>query len=187
MKDNLEKHRRCKHYVMGTLEEVKQGRGHYCAPNAETLGEAWEQRQEIDPAGCESCEKFKSLYIEFPITITGISHGDIEPWDIGLMPVKIRPCSEGKTYFGIYLGRFPREFHITFSEKTGELKVGTTTNPCIYVPEKKDVCWGDESWWSRIEPGESITDITDETIRGQWYVQMLENLVTGDKTTEEEP
>ena len=180
-----ERYRACRHYVMGSFDEIKQGHGHFCAPNATTLGEAWEQRKEIDPAECEHCEKFKSLYIEFPLTIQGIEHGDMEPWNLGFKPVKIRPCSEEKTYFGIYLGMFPREIHVTFSEDTGQLKVGTTTNPCIYVPEKKGVCWGDESWWSEIEPGESITDITDETIRGQWYFQMLEHLVSGGETTEE--
>ena len=176
MSEEMKKHQRCRHYVMGTFDEVRNGRGHYCAPNAKTLGEAWEQKQEIDPAGCEDCPNFQSAYIEFPLTIKGITTGDMEPWDIGMYPVRVRPCGEDKTYIGIYLGRFPRQIHVTYSEKSGELKVGATTNPCIYIPEKDGVCWGDESWWSRIESEEELEDITDETIENQWYMKALRQI-----------
>ena len=128
---------------------------------------------------CESCEFFKSKFIEYPITISGIDIDtdtrSLRQADIGKL-AKIRPCGEeydDKTYIGIYLGDLPHAPHISHNENTGMLKIIPMMNPAIFVPELKKIIFGCESWWSLIEKPEDMDkEITDELIQSQWYVQL---------------
>lgn len=175
--DNEEKYRKCFYYEMGNMLEIKKGHVHFCVPEeAKTLGDRVKMKKEINPEMCENCDRYKSRFIEFPLTISRLEIGAPEYWNVSLKPVRIRPCDGEKTYFGIYLGEFPRYMYSSFNEETEILKVSTVTNPCIFVPELEKVVFGDESWWSEIKPGEDIKDITNETIDGQWYMQLLRGI-----------
>ena len=175
--ESMSRWEKCFYHEIGSFDQIQQGHIYFCVPkDAKTLGERCKMKQEIDPAGCENCQRFKSRYIEYPLVINGIHKEDPSPWGVMLKPVKIRPCSEDKTYFGIYLGEFPRYMHVSYNEKSGILDVSTPCNPCIYVPALEKVVFGDESWWSEINPGEDVTDITDEQIEDQWYMKMLRGI-----------
>lgn len=171
--EKLPRYRKCMHYVPGGFTELEK---HYCAPNAKTLGEQWEQRQEINVKDCDKCDHYKCRYIEYPLTIQELEIKDPEAWGISFEPVKVRLCEDDKTYFGILLGEFPWKTRASFSEEDGKLKISTITNPCILLPEQKKIVFGCESWWSRIKPGEDISDITDEDIDNTWYVKLLRGL-----------
>jgi L-rhamnose mutarotase len=64
----------------------------------------------------------------------------------------------------------------SYNEETQILSNRAFTNPAIFVPELKKIIFGAESWWCEIKPGEDLSDITDEDINNQWYVQMLRNM-----------
>lgn len=179
------RYKKCFYYVMGDMEQIKQGHVHFCAPEeAETLHERTAMKKEIDPEICETCERFKNIFIEYPLTINGIETEDLRPRNVSLKPVRIRPCKEDKTYFGIYLGEFPCFTQAELNMKTEILRVSVFRNPCIFVPELGRVVFGNESWWSKIEPGEDIKDITDETIRDQWYMKWLTEIAQGKEEQE---
>lgn len=172
-KEELKRYEKCVHYVPDFNSEAVV---HRCAPNAKTLGEQWEQAQEINPEGCETCEKFKSRYIEYPLTIQGLDIKKPEAWNVSFCPVRVRLCEDDKTYFGILLGEFPWHTNASYNEESGMLKISTMTNPCILLPREKKVVFGAESWWSKIEQGEDISDITDEDINDQWYMKLAKEL-----------
>lgn len=171
--ESLPRHRKCRYYVPGGFTEPGK---HYCAPNAKTLGEQWEQKQEINVADCEKCDHYKCRYIEYPLTIQELEITDPEAWGISFEPVKVRLCEDNKTYFGILLGELPWKTRASFSETDGKLKISTITNPCILLPEQKKIIFGCESWWSRIKPGEGISDISDTDIENTWYVKLLRDM-----------
>lgn len=171
--ESLPRHRKCMYYVPGGFTELGK---HYCAPNAKTLGEQWEQKQEINVTDCEKCDHYKCRYIEYPLTIQELEITDPEAWEISFEPVKVRLCEDNKTYFGILLGEFPWKTRASFSETGGKLKISTITNPCILLPKQKKIVFGCESWWSRIKPGEDISDITDADIENTWYVKLLRGI-----------
>ena len=131
---------------------------------------------------CEQCQSFKSRYIEYPITVNSIEVKEFEyntalGHKVGEI-VRIRPCSkkyQGKTFIGIFLGDMPLSPSISFNEKTQELTVRPMYNPAIFVPEINKVIFGAESWWGTIKDENDI-EITDETINGQWYMQMLKSM-----------
>lgn len=50
--EEIPRHRKCRYYVPGGFTEPGKN---YCAPNAKTLGEQWEQRQEINVEDCDKC------------------------------------------------------------------------------------------------------------------------------------
>lgn len=168
--EKWEKTRKCRYYHP-SLDGTKS-----CVFGAKTLGDYSKYAREINPADCENCSKFKSRYIEYPLTINGIEYGSMEPWNVKPCLCRVRPCGDEKTYFGLYLGEFPRMPYSSFNEESGMLKFGVSGNPCIYVPELGKVVWGDESWWSRMDREEELKEITNETIDGQFYVQMLKAL-----------
>ena len=144
-----------------------------CVYGAKTLGEYEEYKKPTNKDKCSHCKKYKCKYIEYPLTINGIEFGDIEPYGVTLKPVRVRPCDDEKTYFGIYLGNFPHLPSASFDEKTGILKFNAFGNPCIYVPELNKVVFGSGSWWSEIQDMNDIKDITDELINNQWYVKLF--------------
>lgn len=138
---------------------------------------------------CESCPKFKSRYIEFPISVNNIIV-DEEKLDGGLYKsivgnfVKVRPCGDeykGKTFIGIMLGEMPMCVHASYDEDDRDLHIGTISNPAIFVPALKRVVFGCESWWERIKNEDIESEvvkhpITDDAIQNQWYVQMAQLL-----------
>lgn len=136
----------------------------------------------INEAQCESCERYKSRYIEFPITVNGI---DIKPIDTTSFSAKagdlvgVRPCGkeyEGKTYLGIFLGDLPIQNTVLFSEETKTLSVNAHTNPAMFVPELKKIIYGCGSWWYKIKSEKDLRSITDEDINEAWYVKMMHQL-----------
>lgn len=139
---------------------------------------------------CETCEFFKSKFIEYPLTINGIDvktdDYSLRQSDIGKL-AKIRPCAEeyqNKTYIGIFLGDLPHSPHISHNEKTGMLTIIPMMNPAIFVPELRKIVYGCESWWQIIQEGEDISkDITDELIQNQWYVRVAKEMF-GDKESD---
>ena len=171
--ENLPRYRKCRYYVPGDFDEPGK---HYCAPDAKTLGEQWEQKHEINVADCEHCDHYKCRYIEYPLTIQGLEIKDPEAWGISFEPVKVRLCEDDKTYFGILLGEFPWKTLASFNESDGKLVISTVTNPCILLPEQKRIVFGCQSWWSRIKPGEDISDITNADIENTWYVKLLRDM-----------
>lgn len=130
---------------------------------------------------CEKCEKYKSRYIEYPITVSKTNQKLREYWkdeNCGRL-VKIRPCGKeygDKTYLGILLGDLPYTLYITHNPETLELNCSTTGNPAIFVPELRKIIFGMESWWGEIESEEELRDITDDDIENVWYVKMLKGM-----------
>lgn len=171
--DAMPKSEKCTWHDYGyTTRNERESGTEICHFGAKTLGDFDKFSKPINPQECEDCPNYRSQYLEFPQTITDIEVKTPDYWGCTIEPVRIRLCEDKKTYFGIYLGQFPRYITARVNDKQ-EMEIGTCGNPCIFVPEKKRVYFGDESWWQRIEPGEEISDITDETIQGQWYMKLL--------------
>lgn len=137
-----------------------------------------------DEEKCENCPNFKSRYIEFPITVNDIEHEELkyneDTWHCKMGSlVKVRPCGEeygNKTYLGFYLGDLPLGITGCFNEAEGIYKVGTMSNPAMYVPELRKIIFGCGSWWSKIKSPEEIKDITDDDISNVWYVKLAKEL-----------
>ena len=160
----------CFPYMGKSFDEV------YCTSN----GMQDERIVHVTQDDCEKCKKYKSKYIEYPLTINGIDVEKLNYKDnsCGRL-VKIRPCSDdckGKTYLGIYLGRLPYMVNVSFHEDSERLSVSGVGNPAIFVPELKKIVFGMESWWGYIESEEELKDITDDDIGNQWYVKMLKEM-----------
>lgn len=147
--------------------------------DAETINCKKSDFKEKNKSECETCEMFKSRYIEYPITVSKIENKDISFDGLGHecgTLVKIRPCAEeyqNKTFIGIYLGDLPMGISSSYNEETQILTNRAFSNPAIFVPELKKIIFGAESWWGEIKPGEDVSVITDDDINNQWYVQML--------------
>lgn len=127
---------------------------------------------------CEQCKRFKSKYIQYPLTINDIVIEKIENHGLHTIgtPVRIRPCAKeykNKTYLGIYIGELPIQSTVRHNETENKLIIGTMNNPAIYVFELKKIIYGCESYWQPIEKSENLKDISDETIENQWYVKAL--------------
>lgn len=162
----------------------------YSHPSMRDLGEyhcvvnGWEHEKVrvVTKEDCESCEKFKSRYIEYPLTIQGIENKKIDTKGIGHTCgtlCEVRPCGEeyqGKTYLGIYLGDLPIGITSSYDEKTGILSNGTMNNPAIFVPELKKIVYGMGSWWRVIKSIEEFKGISEKEIENTWYVKLLKGL-----------
>lgn len=175
-KEIMEKYFKCRNAVPSILEN-----GYFCSPDSETLGEKWKNKKEIDKEQCESCPKFRSRYIEYPITVNKIEKGNPAIWDVSFVPVAVRLCKNDKTYFGIYIGEIPWRMTASLNEETGCLTIDTVSNPGIYVPALGKIVYGAESWWRRLSPDEDVSDITDDDIRNTWYMKLLSEM-KGDKS-----
>lgn len=174
--DNLKRHEKCIHAFL----YPKYGRLiSACAPHAKTVGEMEKQAEEVDPAQCEHCKYYKCKYIEYPLTVDSIKVDEMKPERIKFAPVRVRPCSDDKTYFGILLGDFPRNSYVEYHDETKELRVCHMTNPCILIPELKQIVFGAECWWSKIDESDisNIPEISDSCIDDQWYLKLLMALV----------
>lgn len=128
------------------------------------------------------CDKYNSMYIEYPIEVSKINtntdKGGFRDSRIGEF-AKIRPCGkehEGKTYLGLYLGEQPVGHHISHSQETKELSVSFSTNPAIFVFDLKKIVYGMESWWGIIKNEEDLKEITDCDIKNVWYMKALEQM-----------
>lgn len=192
-KENMTKSERCK-YAFLDFKKSKDDHKYYkcykkdCNGNPIKIVNIFNAKDEevltVDKNNCETCEYFKSKFIEYPLTIQGIESKYWENiWKDAKKSfgkyVKIRPCDEkyeNKTYLGILLGEMPYAPNITFSENSGELEITPRTNPCIFVPELNEFIWGMESWWGVIKNPEEIKEITNEDIDNIWYVQLLKNM-----------
>lgn len=127
------------------------------------------------------CDEFKSRYIEFPLTISGIDRPEGKAIREGLIReqgalVKIRPCGKeygDKTYLGIYLGDADIGLFCSHNTKTGILSIKRSYNPAIFIPELRKIIYGCESWWGIIENESEIKEITDDDIDNVWYVKLL--------------
>lgn len=164
----------CRHHDIKTV-----GLGqfaYFCAPDGcKTLGERWEREQRIDPDKCLTCDRYDSMYITYPITVSDIKVEQGKAWDLGLSPVAVRKAGDKdkKTYFGIYLGELPYRPQASYDRKTKVLTVSDMINPCIYIPETNEIVYGAESWWKIIWSLEEFEILSDETIRNQWYMKLL--------------
>lgn len=130
--------------------------------------------------------------IEYPVSVYGITFsGDFyrarEPYRPGSL-VRVRPCEsdfESKTFLGIYLGDYARSVGCSRNWKSGILEVYLVgNNPTIWIPSRERIVYGFNSWWGRIETVEQLTDISDETIDGLFYVQALKALTGGNARAE---
>ncbi len=128
------------------------------------------------------CDKYKSMYIEYPIEVSKINtetnKGSYRGNSVGKFAM-IRPCGEeyeGKTYLGLYLGEMPVGHIISHNPNTNELNVSFSTNPAIFVFDLNKIVYGMESWWGIIESEEDLREITDNDIDNLWYVKALKEL-----------
>lgn len=156
------------------------------------VADGWEDSKvkTVTEDSCESCERFKSRYIEYPLTIQGIEDTFANDCKQSLHQcgklVKINPCGEeygGKTYLGILLGDLPIGTTVSFHHDDQKLHIGAMTNPAIFVPELKKIIYGCESWWGEIEKPEDLKDITPEVINNVWYVKLLKEMGEKDERT----
>lgn len=133
-----------------------------------------------------NCSEYKSKYIEYPIEVSGIK----KPEGTGIRSkgisgdcgdlVRVRPCGEkyeNKTYIGILLGEADTGLMISHNDETKELSIHRHYNPAIFVPELKEIIYGYESWWGKIDSVEELEDILDEDIENVWYVKLLKEMI----------
>lgn len=81
-----------------------------------------------------------------------------------------------KTYLGFYLGDLPVQSTVRYNEKDGTLKVGTFSNPAMFVPELGKIIWGAGSFWKAIKSKDELEQITDDDVEKVWYVQLAKVL-----------
>lgn len=137
---------------------------------------------------CESCDRFKSRYIEYPLTINGIENTKIE-YKQKCRLCAVQPCDEeykGKTFVGIFIGELPISILSSFNNETGILTNSTMNNPAILVPKIGKIVFGCNSWWREIESIEDFSNITEEDIENTWYVQAMKEMFGNEKPDEKE-
>lgn len=169
------------------IDKSKRARCRYCYPSIRNLGEFHcvvdgredDKVKTVTKEECESCDKFDSRYIEYPLTINGIENKKIDTSGLGHecgSLCEVKPCGEeyqGKSYIGFYLGDLPISIVSSFDKTTGILNNTTMNNPAIFVPELKKIIYGCESWWREIDSIEDFKGISEEDINNTWYVKLL--------------
>lgn len=151
---------------------------------ASCVVDGWEDDKvtKTNESRCEACEKYKSRYIEYPITVNDI---EVKPTKYDSRCCKtgdlvaVRPCEEKyekKTYLGFYLGDLPKTILTTFNSKDGILNIDTMRNPAMFVPELGEIIWGCESWWHEVKSENELRGITDKDINETWYVKLAHQL-----------
>lgn len=180
MKEQKEKKiERCKY------AHISHKRGYIC------VEAGWEDDKVIqtDEQRCEECQKFRSKYIEYPITVNKVETEKIEynkdSWHCKMgQLVKVRPCGEeygGKTYVGFYIGDLPLCTTGSYNQEEGIYHVGLLPNPAIFVPELRKIIFGCGSWWGAIKSPDEIKDITDDDISNVWYVKLAKAICGEEK------
>ena len=170
---------------MNTSDMTRFEKCRHCMPdlsNERVTFMCTKRNEEINEEICQKCNEFKSRYIEYPIEVNFVNIKNINDSyrkdDIG-KPVRVRPCGDeycGKTYVGIYLGDLFMQNTVSYRRDTMELSVIPITNPAMFVPELNKIIYGAESWWSIIKSGDDISDITNNEINNQWYMQLLSGI-----------
>lgn len=148
------------------------------------VADGWEDEKirNVSAEECETCNRFESRFIEYPLTINGIDNKKIDTSGLGHecgCLCEVKPCGkeyEGKSYIGIYLGDLPIAIHTFFDKRTGILENRTMNNPAIFVPELKKIIYGCESWWREIESLEDFKGISEKDIENTWYVKLLKQM-----------
>jgi hypothetical protein len=127
--------------------------------------------------------------IEFPVEISAVKTTPVGKYPraekVGSW-CSICPCSESKTYLGVYLGDLMLSAMHTYNVKDKVLTVLPHTNPAIFVPDLKRVVWGCESWWGIIESPDDLRKITDADIQNIWYMKALKELSAKDDESKPE-
>lgn len=90
----------------------------------------------VNNKDCETCDLYKSKYVEYPIEVCSINCAPMEPYNqrgAGSL-VRIAPCTkeyDGKTFLRMYLGDLPCFNHISYNEGSKGLTVSPVNNPAI--------------------------------------------------------
>lgn len=130
------------------------------------------------------CKEFKARHIRYPITVENINYDNCNgyiPNGLGTNTgdlVKIRPCGEeynNKTYLGIFIGEIGIQPYVSYDQDK-QLNINLMHNPMIYIPDLKKCVFGYESWWSKIENEDELSDITENDINNTWYVKLAKEL-----------
>lgn len=124
----------------------------------------------------EQCEHFASRYITYPIQVDRIEVKQVTHLHKPCL-VRIRPCNCDKTFLGFLCGDMGDSPMASYSDKERTLQISIMQNPAIFVPELMRVVWGYESWWAPIRSQEELSEITDDIIQAQWYVQLAKRLL----------
>lgn len=172
-----DKQSNCKYCRLSILSMSKNNIEYHC------VVDGWEDDKvkTVTKEQCEHCTRYKSKYIEYPVTINGIENKEIDTTGLGHTVgclCEIRPCDEqyqNKSYLGIYLGELPISI-ISSLDNNGILTNSALTNPAVFVPALKKIIYGCESWWREIKDINDFKNISDEDIENQWYVQLLRQL-----------
>ena len=134
---------------------------------------------------CDKCDKYKSRYIEYPISVNKIETEDFAPDKNGLYksyigkPVVIRVCDktdDKKTYLGVFVGEVPSYASVSY-DKEQVLHIRPAYNPAIFVPELNRIVLGCESWWKIIDNKNDLSEISDEDINNVWYMKALKSML----------
>jgi hypothetical protein len=178
MSEELSKFFRCRHSYLDLKSSFNKNNGSYiCLKDNKPLS---------SEECCETCEKFCSRFIEYPITVSKIKTSPFIE-DKGLYSdrigeiVKVKPCAEeydGKTFVGILLGELPIASHISHNHNTNVLTISPHFNPAIFVPELKKIIYGNESWWGTVSKDDDLSDlsISEEDINNIWYLKLLKEI-----------
>ena len=153
MKDikELSKMEKCKFYFPD-IEKIDKGSvliKHKCTYEPDNCGDC-------DEEICEKCLRFKSKYIEYPITVNKINLNkafNLYNEKVGAR-VKVKICEneyKDKEFDGILLGEIPVQNQVSYNETDGILTVTPVSNPAIYIEKLKRVVYGFESWWHIVE------------------------------------
>lgn len=132
--------------------------------------------------------------IEYPVPISAVdveismASRNLKPGT----PVAVRLAgSDDRTYFGIYLAEMPVSFAdavaIGLHVATHLLRVSSSSNPAMFVPDLGRVVWGLESWWTKIESEAHLRAITDDEISKALYVQLIKSLAARESKEQATP
>lgn len=130
---------------------------------------------------CTGCELYKSIYIEYPIVVDKIDTSAFDKlYDYSYCKpgtlVSIRTVGEDKkTYFGISIGDLPLNPSVFYNSDSKTLRFGVQSNPAFFVPDLNKVVFGAESFWCKIEDMDHFKEITDSSIKSQWYMKLAED------------
>lgn len=175
-KTKLERCRFCHSHAKIHGHEFKMS--HYC------VVDGWEDDKvkTVSEKQCNSCERFQSKFIEYPITVKDIVNKNIDTTGISCKcgdMCEVTLCNddaENRSYIGICLGELPISILSSYNKNTGVLTNDTLSNPAIFVPELKRIVYGCESFWRRIDSIEDFKGITKEDIENTWYVSLLRKM-----------
>lgn len=130
------------------------------------------------------CDAYECRYIEYPIEVSEINTNTnvftLRESAIGKF-VKIKVCSNDKTYLGLFLGELPNGIKVSHNNETKVLNLGYMGNPAIFVFDLNKIVYGCESWWGVIENESDLREITDADIDNIWYVKALKSITESEE------